>query len=664
MEQFKGNELPKFGGLTIVMRYRFCWFLCFLILPLLQVSAQRDESLLSGQKPRLADTVKVVKVIYQTNSLIETNPARALQLLQEARVLSQKIGYQKGIGRATGNMARIYYRNGDLVKALENASEAVKISEKIGDKLQLAQSLNSLAAIYYQERDFTQGMLYLQRALSISRQIDDQKTVARSLNNIAHTFQTALNNSDSARFYAQQSLAVVEKTGDTYNGAYANRTLGEIEAKVGNYNLALKHFYRSLDLSTQVSKSLKVSTWLQIADVYIQINKLDKALPILVEATHTAELGHFHDELEEGYRLMSDLYQKKGDLAASLDYLRKYTVLKDSTYNEQNQMRMATLKNQLELDLKQVQIELLTKDTELSKKEISRQKIQLYATIGGFAAILAIAALLFYGNRKMKQTNVILALQKEELAAKNREVESKSKELELQANQLAHLNATKDKLFSIISHDFRSPINSLKSLMTLAENKNLSQDEFAGIAGVLRANLDTVSTNLDNLLHWSLAQLQGIQTHPVKINLPTLVEEHVSLFSELAKAKSIRLESDLRGSLFALADEDHTRLVLRNLINNAIKFTRPGGVVRISSQEEKKFVKIMVSDTGVGIEAEQLHSLFLRDKNQSTEGTNREKGVGLGLILCQEFVETNGGHMAVASEPGKGSVFSFTLKAA
>ena len=405
-------------------------------------------------------------------------------------------------------------------------------------------------------------------------------------------------------------------------------------------------------------------TWNQIAEAYIDQNKMSEALRILLKNIETTKKYSYQEPQARSYQLLSKLYTRQGNTSSALDYLQRYGALHDSIYNERNTMKLATFQSQFELDLKQAQIELLTKDKQLNKEEISRQRIQLYATIGGFVAILLIAALLYYVNRRINQTNNLLEAQKEILALKNREVELKSKELENQADQLARLNATKDKLFSIIGHDFRSPLNSLKGILELVENRNLSQQEFASVAATLKSNLDAVSTNLENLLQWSLTQLKGIQTNPVKINLPVLVEEHISLFGELARAKNILLENEISESLFAFADEDHARLVLRNLINNAIKFTRPGGVVRISSQNESPFVKILVSDTGVGIESTQLRNLLINENLPSREGTSREKGVGIGLILCREFVENNGGRLSVVSEPGKGSVFMFTLKAA
>jgi signal transduction histidine kinase len=645
------------------MGYRFHRLVCFFLLLSVVAFAQLDERKSVGARRQAADTVRVNVLVQQIFKLRESDPSRAIKLSLEAISLSQQLGYQKGIGRATTSLGWIYFRRGDYVKALEYTIESLKISEQIGDAVGTAHSLNNMAAIYNEEKQYDQSLKHLKRALRIARHQGDPKAIARSLNNMGLLYLMAFHKLDSCEAYAMEALMVSEKHGDEYSGAHSNRILGDLHFELGESKEALKYYFRTLELSDGVSNSLKAETWNQIAETYIRQNKLAEAIPILTKNLEVTKKYSYRDELARSYRLLSELYQQLGKLSYSLDYLQRYTALHDSIYNEHNGMQLATLQSQFDLDLKQAQIELLTKDTQLNKKEISQQRIQLYATIGGLICILLITFLLFYVNRKVSQSNVLLGQQKDALAQKNREVEFKSRELGLQAEQLAQLNATKDKLFSIIGHDFRGPLNRLKGMLELVENQNLSQQQFTSIATALKSNLDSVSTTLENLLHWSLAQLQGIQTNPVKINLQAMVEEHVALYKELAKAKNVRLENEI-SDLLALADEDHTRVVLRNLINNAIKFSLPDGVVKISCRDEGSFVKIQVADTGVGIAPSQLRSLFLKEKVPSTKGTHHERGAGIGLMLCQEFVENNGGRLSVASELGKGSVFSFTLKAA
>ena len=475
----------------------------------------------------------------------------------------------------------------------------------------------------------------------IARHIHDTKTILRSLNNIAVILRRTY--PDSTRFYATQALVASEKARDDYDACFANYTLAELAADKGNYAEALQRYKRVIELSGELSERLRLKTWLHIANVYIHQRRIPDAVKILEKNIEMASQKEYREERQDGYQLLAEAYKQTGNFALAFDYLQRYTVLHDSIYRERSSSRLATLQSQSDLDKKQAQIELLTKDTLLNKKEISRQRIQLYATVGGFLGILLLAALLFYGNRKINRSNILL---------------------EQQTAQLERINSTKDKLFSIISHDFRSPLNSLKGVLALLENKNLSQVEFSDLAEKLKKNFNAVSNDLENLLQWSLAQLQGIQTNSGRINVYPIVQEHVALFQEIAKSKEVKIENKIGQDLFAMADEDHIRLVLRNLINNAVKFTPPGGSVEISSHHENPYVEISVKDTGVGIGSEQLENLFQKDKPVSTVGTNREKGVGLGLLLCQEFVENNGGQLNVASELGKGSVFSFTLRAA
>lgn len=640
-----------------------CRLTVLMILLLLSqgVIAQRDEG---NSRPGQADTTKVNILVQQILTLRETDPDRAVHLCLEAISLARQLGYQKGIGRATESLGWIYFRRGDFVKALDYSIEALKISEKIGDDAETARCLNNMAAIYNEEKQFDESLENLKKALGLAVNTGDFKTTARSLNNTALLYLQAWNNLDSAEVYARRGLEISEKIKDDYNGAFSNRILGDIAAGREKHREALKYYFRSLSMSDGVSNSLKVETWNRIAEAYLHERRFPEATSVLMKNIETTRKYSYREALARSYHLLSDVYASQKNAPAALVYLGRYTALHDSIYNDQTGMQLATLQSQFNLDLKQAEIELLTKDTELHKKEISRQQIQLYASAGGLVGILLIAALLFYVNRKVYQANILLEHQRDELGIKNREVELKSKELEMQANQLALLNSTKDKLFSIIGHDFRSPLNSLKGILALVQNKDLTQEQFAATAGILKSNLDSVSTTLENLLQWSLAQIQGIQTNPVKVNIQSLVEEHLALFNEVAKEKDIRLENEIGQNLFAISDENHLRLVLRNLINNAIKFTPSGGMVKISSLRESPFIKILVSDTGIGIAPQQLRNFLLKEKVLSTEGTNREKGMGIGLMLCQEFVENNGGQLTVASEPGKGSVFSFTLKAA
>ncbi len=645
------------------MSTRFSRLVIFCLLIMSTAGYSQLDERNSVSRRQLSDSIRASVLVQQIFQIRETDPSRAANLCLEAISLSQQVGYQRGIARATSSLGWIYFRRGDFVRALEYSIESLKISEKIGDDYCTAHSLNNMGAIYNEEKEYKQSSYQLHRALVLAKKSGDSRVICRTLNNMALLYLQAFHELDSVQAFAMEALELSERQHDLYTGAFSNRIIGDIQFERKHWGAALKYYSKTIELAKGVSNSLQVETWNQIAETYIRQNRLSEAAPILTRNIASTSKFGYRDELARCYKLYSELYNKKGAPSNALEYLTLYTNLHDSIFNEHTGRQLAALQGQFDLDLKQAQIELLTKDTQLSKKELSRQRIQLYATIGGLVAFLAIASLLFYINRRIRHNNMLLERQKGALASKNHEVETKSEEVSRQAQQLAQLNATKDKLFSIIGHDFRGPLNRLKAMLELVENRNLSQQQFTNIAVALKSNLDSVSTTLENLLHWSMAQLQGIQTNPVNIDLKKMVEEHIALYTELARAKNITLVNEV-SDFVAFADQDHTRVVLRNLINNAIKFSRPDGIVKVSCQDEGSFVKVLVSDNGVGIDPNQLRSLFLKEKVPSTEGTNNERGAGIGLMLCQEFVENNGGRLTVDSVLGKGTVFSFTLKAA
>lgn len=236
-------------------------------------------------------------------------------------------------------------------------------------------------------------------------------------------------------------------------------------------------------------------------------------------------------------------------------------------------------------------------------------------------------------------------------------------ELKFARESLKELNATKDKLFSIIAHDLRNPLQVLlfSADLLCKHYDDFDEDKKKEFVYKILIGTNQISELLENLLEWSKSQRGVIEANPEHIDIRALAEENVNLFMENAGKKDITLTSEVKGGIIAYADRNMIRIVIRNLVSNAIKFTKPGGEVKISASLTADSVCVSVSDNGVGIFAEDIPGLFSIDKQKTTPGTEKEKGSGLGLILCKEFVEKNDGTIDVTSTPGEGSCFSFTL---
>ncbi len=227
--------------------------------------------------------------------------------------------------------------------------------------------------------------------------------------------------------------------------------------------------------------------------------------------------------------------------------------------------------------------------------------------------------------------------------------------------ELKELNHTKDKLFAIIGHDLKSPIHSLKSLLDLLANQNITIEEFMQFSQNLKNGVEHIHFTLNNLLQWANSQMQGIEVNPQKIDLQLLAQENVELFEEIALKKQLTLSNEILPAQCAWADEDQINLVLRNLISNALKFTPSGGKITLQSRQDstKNALVVSIKDTGKGIAPEYIAQLF--KAHQTTYGTAGEKGTGLGLSLCQDFIVRNAGTLWVESTVGSGSTFYFAL---
>jgi len=238
-------------------------------------------------------------------------------------------------------------------------------------------------------------------------------------------------------------------------------------------------------------------------------------------------------------------------------------------------------------------------------------------------------------------------------------------ELTHQRKALKELNATKDKFFSIIAHDLKSPLNQLIGLSELINTglKNGSVDESVRMADLMSDASKSAKALLENLLEWSRSQTGTIKFTPNPLDLHALTREILELNEQHAFQKKVKLKAEVPENFIAFADANMIKTVLRNLVSNGIKFTNPGGNVTLSVEKENGTVIYSVADSGIGLKPEDISKLFRIDINPNSIGNSKEKGTGLGLILCKEFVEINKGKIWVESKWREGTTFRFSLPA-
>lgn len=272
--------------------------------------------------------------------------------------------------------------------------------------------------------------------------------------------------------------------------------------------------------------------------------------------------------------------------------------------------------------------------------------IQYINVTGSF---LMFALIAYYYDNAVKQT-------KKQLIDKNEKLDKLNSELK-------YANDSKDKFFSIIAHDLKNPLSAIymNSELLSIYFEQFPPEQLKDNIDKLHASSTHLKEFLDNLLEWARAQTNGISYEPEETNINELVENNISLLQSHANDKQLEINANLTDNLNLMLDQNMINTVVRNLTTNAIKFTPEGGNIIISTEKINQNIRVSIEDSGVGISPENLEKLFRIDTTISTKGTSGEKGTGLGLLLCKEFVEKHGGKINVKSDQGKGSKFYFDL---
>jgi len=265
--------------------------------------------------------------------------------------------------------------------------------------------------------------------------------------------------------------------------------------------------------------------------------------------------------------------------------------------------------------------------------------------------------------REMKKITRIGDVNYKKLLDANDQIGKQKSELEVLNLRLTEAKATQDRLYSIIAHDLRNPLQFLlfTSDVLHCDYENLEESAIRNYIGKVFKTVQNTSDLLENLLQWSVSQYGHLECRPHPIKYNQLVADLLDLFQHNAEKKNIALESDLPERFQVYADEDMIKSVLRNLVSNALKFTHPGGRVLVSVRRKQDKIYTAVTDTGLGIPPQRQETLFNMGLNTTTTGTAKEKGTGLGLILCKELIEKNNGEIRITSQVEKGSCFEFSL---
>lgn len=576
----------------------------------------------------------------------------ALRHFVRALRLYQQLHNEPGRARALRMLGRAQYLQGDTGQAYDTYKQALAITLSSGDARSRAQVYSNLGELLGAGAQWQRALRSYEQAYAEWQQAGNLPGQAQALNSIGLAHHQLRQYSRSL-YYLRLSLQQARQLGDSTSTGEALASTGRVYQDVGNYEVALNFYTQAISQLPQRTPPARRAAALQVLALVqdslsyrvAAIRSLQQALPLAQQAGSQIQVSTF-------YQKLASLYERENNYTQALAAQRRYSELQDSVFAERRSAQIAELQTRYESEKKGREIQLLLKNRQIQDANLHRQKLLRNTMAVGALLLLLTVAALYRGRREQARVNRLL--------------QRKNRAINRQKQELSHLNRTKDTLFSIISHDLRSPLSSLYSMLTLQTLGNLPPERMATHAERLSRTLDVTLRLLDNLLNWSAAQMQGDKVRPEKIALQAAAEEALALLAGDADRKNIQLHTQLPEHCLVSADVNMLRLVLRNLVGNAIKFTPAEGTITLAArlQETQGMWELSVTDTGVGIAVADQARIFGETGLHSTLGTAREKGTGLGLRLCKEFVERNGGRISFESVPGQGSTFRFTLPAA
>ncbi|MEQ8629002.1 ATP-binding protein [Ekhidna sp.] len=566
------------------------------------------------------------------------SPDERLRHAEYLLKLAEKANSQDYLIKAYMQIGIAHRFMGNLERALESLFKgADEATGKEQHKRTLGEIYAEISTCYTQNGDSENALYYGSKTIDLLRELGKKQPLALSLLNYGYD-NYLIGNYDSAMAYYNEAEPILKQLKFELGVAYiiGNRAL--VYWKQGEREKAKEGLFAAIDMLKPMGDKYGMADYYnQLGNIYLEEGSEDEAIKHTLTGLSMAQSVGLKEQVRDASNLLFKLYNKRGNLEEAIKYQTQYYAYKDSIQNLETTQRLGDMRTEYEVGLKQAEVDLL-----LEQKRNNRIII-----ITGGVLLVAFICLAIIVYLSFKSKNRL------------------SKQLAKQKDDLEVLNHTKDKFFSIISHDLRGPVNTLGGLVTVSQMylKGGNAEGVKGMVDQMSDSVDRITKLLDTLLKWALQQRGHFPYVPEKLDLDTLVEDVIGMFQDNAKSKNIELKFDSDQTQQLLVDKNTTSTILRNLVNNAIKFTNKGGHVKIEAtpDNDNKHCVIKVSDNGVGIPKEKLERLFNLDDSISTKGTSGERGLGLGLQLVKEFVQLNKGEIEVESSPDKGTTFTIKL---
>jgi signal transduction histidine kinase len=570
-----------------------------------------------------------------------------LDRYREAILYSQKChdyALMAGISREQSaslvNMGVAWFNLGDYERSTNLYLKAIDIDSQYGDTLGLSINYNNLGKVFELWENYPQALEYYLKSLELSQLANDSVRMAIRLSSVGMAYR-GLNDYDTALWYLKEALSIDEALGSEQRIGIRYSNLGVVNQDLGELEVALNYFNQAIDLFRKTNNLRSQAISLnQLGNLYMLRGDDTMAIDALSESLEKSEITGNLQLAMKNQGDLSLLYERQGNYPEALKLFKEYYALKDSIFNQKSTRAIEELKIKNEIYKSEAEIELLKQERELQDQLLMKARFERisFLIFGMITFFLLLWILRLYHQRTKITT------------------------------ELQNLNASKDKFFAIITHDMKNPVSAFRNVSTglLKAFPKLNHDEIQSYLAELQESAKHLNDLLHNLLFWARSQTNMYKAMPSLVNPETLINNALESQQTSIQLKKLKTNVDIEGNHELNIDENVVLTVLRNLISNAVRYSDDGGEINISlSTGSNSHALFQVTDNGPGVDEADIDRLFRIDVDAKTIGNEavmrKGKGSGLGLILCHELLQKNGGRIWVESEPGKGSTFSFTV---
>jgi signal transduction histidine kinase len=585
------------------------------------------------------------------------NPDRALQIARQAlpkadqhQLLREKADLLRIIGLV------MFYKV-DYSQALDYFMQSRDLSRQITYLKGEAAALNNISVVYQEQKLYSQTLKMDSTVLKLRLQLGDPELIAGSYNNLAVSFEY-LNQPREALLNYHKAVNISKNAALENSLSLYYNNIGKIHLKNRQPDSAYRYFNKSLALSRkQNNLQMQTNALTYLGTYYIQQNQPQKAIGHLEKSLAIAQSIGIVYEIESAAKQLHQAYAATGSYGKAYRAHLLFKQMEDSANNMETMQKILQIENDLifnkerELENTRNANKALENQVELTR-QMQFRNLSLLSTL----ALLLILLITYRSYQRKSRNNQALRKQKNQILAQKEEIES-------QRDKIEALNNTKDKFMAIIAHDLRNPLSGVYRLseMMISDFENMEKKKLRLYTEQIFHSSEKAFVLLENLLQWAMVQLGKQPVKPEAINITDILHDNVALLNSLTCQKQITLTFADCNQCLIMGDRQMVNTIVRNILSNAVKFTPPNGSIKIFTHEEPDSWTIGVKDSGIGIASTHLPHLFKLSEQSKKIGNSKEKGTGLGLVLCKEFIDLNKGKLSVESQPDKGSTFYITL---